>query len=199
MALVVSLMTVGPDLSRNEVWLSTMVEFLDDLFAGGWELKSWSISLRPIVARGLVPGIRRVWKHQSKARELLLPIIKERRRVKAEAIANGRKYEKPNDLLQWMTDNAAKSTPPKSDAMIAELCLVVGFGALHASSMTLTNVIFDLATRPEYMPILREEYEQVLRENQATNGNEASLLNNLIKLDSFMKESQRLNPVALSR
>lgn len=138
MALIVSYMTVGQDLSRDEAWLSTMIGFLDDLFAGAWELKSYPIVLRPIVARGLVPGIRRVWKRQADARNMLLPYIKQRRAVATEARRRGEKdWVRPNDLLQWLMDNAAKSSPPKSDEFVAEMCLVVGFGALHAVGVTL--------------------------------------------------------------
>jgi len=198
MALVVSRLTVGPELSRDEAWLSTMVGFLDDLFAGGWELKSWPPALRPFVARGFVPGIRRVWKQQARARARLVPVIMQRRKAETEALAAGEKWERPNDLLQWMTDNAAKTRPRKSDVFVADLCLVVGFGALHASGVTLTNALFDLAAMPEYADMLRHEYREAKQKWEATMANELALLGSLTKLDSFLKESQRMNPTTLT-
>lgn len=195
MAAIVSLMTVGPELSRDELWLTTMIEFLDDLFAGGWELKNYTLSVRPIVARGFVPGIRRVWKHQANARRFLVPIMQRRRAAEAAAKVSGRTYSKPNDLLQWLMDNAARANPPRTDANVAELCLVVGFGALHASTITLANVVFDLAAMPEYVDPIRAEWDDAVK---SQGGNQAATINSLGKLDSFMKESQRLNPVALS-
>ncbi|KAI9711714.1 MAG: hypothetical protein M1820_001858 [Bogoriella megaspora] len=198
MTLLVSRMTVGPELSRNEEWLATMTGWLHDLFAGGWELKTWSLAMRPIVARGLVPGIRRVWQHQAKAKAMLVPIIRRRRAAGAEAQVRGLQWERPNDLLQYMSENAAKLQPRKSDAFVAEMCLVVGFGALHATSMTLTNAIFDLATMPRYQDVIREEY-LTKRMDSMVNGKESSLINSMSKLDSFIKESQRLNPINLSK
>ena len=197
MALVVSLMTVGPDLSRDPVWLDTMTGFLEDLFAGGWELKSWSLPLRPIMARGLVPGIRRVWKRQATARSMLLPVMQRRREAQRACEKEGGKYAKPNDLLQWLMDNAAKASPPRTDAFVADMCLVVGFGALHASTISLANVVFDLAAMPESADMIREEYASLQRD-AANTDNPISLINGMGKLDSFMKESQRVNPVALS-
>ncbi|KAJ3949580.1 uncharacterized protein N0V96_000701 [Colletotrichum fioriniae] len=196
---VVSRMTVGPDLSRDEVWLDTMVGFLDDLFAGGWALKAWSRPLRPFAARGgFVSGICDVWKRQATARDMLIPIIKQRRAAEAAARASGKEWERPNDLLQWMTDNAAKDKSPKSDSFVAEMCLVSGFGSLHASGVTLTNAVLDLAAMPKYQDTIREENQEA-RKRQESNTKEAAILSSLTKLDSFLKESQRMNPTTLSR
>ncbi|KAK0375171.1 cytochrome P450 [Colletotrichum limetticola] len=198
MALVVSRMTVGPDLSRDEVWLDTMVGFLDDLFAGGWALKAWSRPLRPFAARGgFVSGICDVWKRQATARDMLIPIIKQRRAAEAAARASGKEWERPNDLLQWMTDNAAKDKSPKSDGFVAEMCLVSGFGSLHASGVTLTNAVLDLAAMPKYQNTIREENQEA-RKRQESNTKEAAILSSLTKLDSFLKESQRMNPTTLT-
>ncbi|OHE91568.1 cytochrome P450 [Colletotrichum orchidophilum] len=198
MALAVSRMTVGPDLSRDETWLATMVGFLDDLFAGGWALKAWSRPLRPLAAgSGLVPGIRNVWKRQATARDILIPIIKQRRTAEAVARASGKEWERPNDLLQWMTDNAAKDKPPKSDGFVAEMCLVSGFGSLHASGVTLTNAVLDLAAMPEYQEIIRLENQEA-RKRLEPNMKESAVLGSLTRLDSFLKESQRVNPTTLT-
>ncbi|KAL7928083.1 cytochrome P450 [Trichoderma chlorosporum] len=197
-ALAVSRMTVGPELSRDEAWLAIMIGFLDDLFAGGWALKAWPRPLRPIAARGLVPGIRDVWKQQAKARKMLVPIIKQRREAESAARAAGKEWDRPNDLLQWLTDNAANAKPPKSDEFVAELCLVSGFGSLHASGTTLTNAVLDLAAMPEYQKILLEEYKASGTEDELFTDRGLKSLNALTKLDSFLKESQRMNPTTLT-
>ncbi|KAL6901271.1 cytochrome P450 [Trichoderma evansii] len=199
MALVVSYMIGGTQLSRDEEWLRTMMQFVDNIFVGGWELKTYSLLLRPIVARGLVPGIRRVWRHQADARKILVPIIQQRRIAEAQALAESEKYSKPNDLIQWMTDNGAKANPPRTDERVSDMCLVIAFAALHAATVTVTNIVFDLAARPEYVEPLREEYR--LAKQKYEKGwleKQALLVSSLSKLDSFIKESQRLNPVTLT-
>jgi hypothetical protein len=62
---------------------------------------------------------------------------------------------------------------------------------LHTSSMAITDVIFDLCATPEYVEPLRYEAERVLAQ---TNGEwQFSTIKKLHRLDSFLKESQRVN------
>ena len=62
---------------------------------------------------------------------------------------------------------------------------------MNTTSQLITNAIFNLATYPEYVPILKEEIGSVLKES----GGEWSLesMGKLKKLDSFMKETLRYN------
>jgi cytochrome P450 len=57
--------------------------------------------------------------------------------------------------------------------------------------MLLTNAVFDLAARPEYRDKLRGEANKVLNELGRKWNLES--MNELKKMDSFLKESQRLN------
>lgn len=198
MALVISLMLVGPELSRDEDWLSTMNDFVNQVFVGGWQLKKYSLFMRPIVARGLIPGIRQVWKHQDAARKFIVPMIQKRREAQAKAEATGEVYEKPQDMVYWLMEGAKKTNPPRSDGNVAELCLMMNFAALHAAAVTLTNIVFDLAARPEYIAPLREEYAAANTKYGGFTEKQAILINSLSKLDSFMKESQRMNPGTLT-
>jgi len=54
-----------------------------------------------------------------------------------------------------------------------------------------TQIFYDLAAHPEYIPILRDEVKQVLEKH---GGFSKQALYDMKKLDSFMKESQRLSP-----
>ncbi|EPE26982.1 Cytochrome P450 [Glarea lozoyensis ATCC 20868] len=198
MSLVVSLMIVGPTLSRNEEWLMTMAKFVEGIFIAGWELKKYSQFVRPLISRGLVPGVRGVWKQQAVARRLLIPMIRSRRAAEAHAQATGSKYQKPNDMVQWLMDNGAKASPTRTDKNLAELCLVVVFAALHAATQTLVNIVLDLAAHQEYVDQIREEYRTARAKYSGLDDKQALLVNSLSKLDSFMKESQRLNPATLT-
>ena len=67
------------------------------------------------------------------------------------------------------------------------------FAAIHTTTNHLTNVIFDLATRWDtYAPELIVEIKATLNEHD--NQLSKQMVTKLSKLDSFMKESQRLNP-----
>lgn len=75
----------------------------------------------------------------------------------------------------------------------------MSFASINTTTNALCFIVLDLAARPEYTGPLREEIQEVIRENNVQkdeNGilrwNQASL-NKLWKLDSFMKESSRLS------
>jgi DNA-binding NtrC family response regulator len=62
---------------------------------------------------------------------------------------------------------------------------------LHTSSMAMTHVIFDICAMPEYAELLRSEAQTAL----AQDGGQwqFSTIQKLRRLDSFLKESQRMN------
>ena len=55
------------------------------------------------------------------------------------------------------------------------------------------HALYYLATFPEYMQPLWEEVEKVVKSEGWT---KAGLLDQMHRLDSFIKESQRLNPIS---
>jgi hypothetical protein len=71
--------------------------------------------------------------------------------------------------------------------------------------MAVWHVMFDLACRPEYIQPLRDEIDKVIAEDGQDVDEEGFLklkktsMAKLRKLDSFLKESQRLSPPGLSR
>ena len=60
--------------------------------------------------------------------------------------------------------------------------------------MTLTNVLYDLAAHPEYADILREEIQRISAEEPSGKLRKKTMPK-LRKLDSFIKESQRVSPL----
>lgn len=61
---------------------------------------------------------------------------------------------------------------------------------LHTSSMAITHAVFDLLARPEYIQPLRAEAQEALAEDGEW---KLSTLARLRRMDSFLKESQRVN------
>ena len=60
--------------------------------------------------------------------------------------------------------------------------------------MTLSNVLYDLAAHPEYAIVLRDEIERISAEEPGGKLRKKTMPK-LKKLDSFIKESQRVNPL----
>jgi cytochrome P450 len=95
-------------------------------------------------------------------------------------------------MLDWLIEGSGNNPDPRS---IVKRQMGIGFAALHTTSNHMTNVLYDLAARwDEYAPALVAEYRQVLAEDGGVL--QKSTLTKLSKMDSFMKESQRLNPAS---
>ncbi|KAI0046794.1 cytochrome P450 [Auriscalpium vulgare] len=115
----------------------------------------------------------------------LEPIIEERQRMMAE---EGDEWEnKPKDVLQWLMDAAiGEEQSPRS---LSRRILLVNFAAIHTSALTFTHVMYHLAANPEYQAPLREEVETIIAEEGWTK----AAMSRMWRVDSFIRESQRVN------
>jgi cytochrome P450 len=112
--------------------------------------------------------------------------------VRRQELSRDKGAAKPNDMLQWLVDHAEASPLPyeRKPRTIALRLLLTNFAAIHTSSFTITNVMFDIvAAGTSVMGQLREEAHTALIAN---NGKwDKALVNQLVKLDSSMRESLR--------
>ncbi|KAF2094280.1 cytochrome P450 [Rhizodiscina lignyota] len=176
------------DLAHNEEWLETSIGYTVSVANGSRMIKQWRPWLRPFVYRFL-PEIRKLHETRATAIRLLKPIIQERRESEGKE-----GYEKPNDFLQWMMDARIKKHLRDKDYYYqAELQLVLSFAAIHTTTNAVTNMLYDLGTMPDVVDMIRQEVKEEL---EKTNGVwDGKLMKSLKKTDSFMKESQRHNPI----
>ncbi|EFE45128.1 hypothetical protein TRV_00066 [Trichophyton verrucosum HKI 0517] len=102
--------------------------------------------------------------------------------------------ERKNDFLQWCIEQARESGNPRMcrPRTLAGRILLMNLVSIHTSSLTITNVMLDLASSTsEVLEELRAEVEQVLDE---CGGQWTKLaLNKMEKLDSVLRESARIN------
>ncbi|KAG6833858.1 hypothetical protein H0H87_011792 [Tephrocybe sp. NHM501043] len=119
-----------------------------------------------------------------RAKNHLRPIIQDRLDKDEEY---GRDWTgRPNDAISWLLDLAQGHQRTVRDITLRILSL--NFAAIHTTSMAFTQILFDLAAHPSFVPDLREEVERVINED----GYSKVSLHKMVKLDSFIKESQRL-------
>ena len=86
---------------------------------------------------------------------------------------------------------------PDSDPItLAQRVLSLTLASNHTTTMALTEAIYDLCAHPEYIEELRQEALQAVTED---GGWRKTTLTKMRKIDSFMKESQRVNPPSLSK
>ncbi|EYE91684.1 cytochrome P450 [Aspergillus ruber CBS 135680] len=181
---------VGFPVCRNEKWLDAAAGFSHHVTMVQMTLRAFPPFFRPFLDFFLPSS----WKYRAcirQGKKILAPEIRQRR-FRETTDPN---YEKPQDLLQAMMD---LSTPGQKDSDPEDLAyrqLVMSLAAVHTTGSALAQVIFDLAARPEYFDILREEVNQIVAEDGEGWGKQS--LNKMRKMDSFFRESQRFNPPSL--
>jgi ent-kaurene oxidase len=181
-ARVSSRMFGGTDLSRHKEWVDSTINFAVDGFIGAQAIKKYPPFIRPL-ARYWIPELSKISQHHATARRVIVPILKARK-------AHG---TKPVDFLQWMLESARREET--EEQFIASIQLKLSFAAIHTSAAAPTQLLYDLCARPEYIAPLLCEIEEVMAEHGVMN---KQALLKLVKMDSFMKESQRFNPLLLS-
>ncbi|KAL8906557.1 MAG: hypothetical protein Q9207_001941 [Kuettlingeria erythrocarpa] len=174
----------GTDLSRNEEWTKTSIDFTTDTYLAAVRFKQIPAVNRPL-AQYVIPELRNVRKHQNVARRVVVSIIESRLRT----------GQRPLDLLQMLWD-AAKGSD-KTPEFMAYTALPISFAAIRTRSSVPTHVLYDLCGHWEYIQPLREECAAVQAEEGSLSTKPA--LNKLMKMDSFMKDSQRFNPLSFRK
>lgn len=93
-------------------------------------------------------------------------------------------------MIDWLIESSSPHPNPQN---IVLRQMGISFAAIHTTTNHMTNILYDLAARwDEYAPALVTEYRQALSEDGGVL--QKTTLAKLSKLDSFTKESQRLNP-----
>ena len=185
-AIVSGRIFIGPELYREEEYVEAATQYTVELLGAQRAVKAVKPWLRPVYAPFL-PELKALDRRVMAANRFLQPVVQARR----EAAARG-ENKQYNDFLGWMMNNAQKFDI-KNDKEIARIQLAISFAAIHTTTMTATNVFYNLAARQEYVEPLREEVLQALNTSEGvwtTAG-----LNSLRRLDSFIRETMRLDPV----
>ncbi|KAG5350288.1 hypothetical protein C0989_011728 [Termitomyces sp. Mn162] len=171
---------VGLPLCWNADYRDLNIEFTIDVIRAARTINLYPNFLKPFAGRYLTnveSQIQRAMAH-------LRPIFEERLEKEAEY---GRDWPgRPNDAFSWLLDTAEGKQRTIRDLTMR--ILVINFAAIHTTSMAFTQILFDLAANPAFVPALREEVERVIREE----GLSKISFHKMVKLDSFIKESQRL-------
>ncbi|QSZ32315.1 hypothetical protein DSL72_001889 [Monilinia vaccinii-corymbosi] len=188
---------VGAPLCRNEEWIQTTISYTINLGASVgmlWKRPWWQRRIfAPLYFRTYHDAHR-------KAEELLRPIL-EREIAHGPSEQEAKAGEQTDgQLIKWLLSHTPQKDGNIDVKQLAHDQLTVSLAAIHTTSITISHLLYDLATYPEHVAPLREELESVIAEHKAAGGNgklSKVELTKLWKLDSFIKESQRINPPIL--
>ncbi|KAL9138154.1 MAG: hypothetical protein Q9175_000625 [Cornicularia normoerica] len=185
-ATVGSRIMTGPELGHNQDWIKLLLAYTKDVISCAIWLKGLPHVAR-ITVLNFLPPVRRLRRHYATAHRMAIPIMEARKKA-----CLGTKSTKPNDLMQWISDRAAAEGNTYDFKHQAQLQLSAGLASIWSTSKTCTHNLYDLAYRKEYIETLRQEIIEVLAEEDGHLTKQG--LAKMKKLDSFMKESQRVNP-----
>lgn len=185
---------VGLPLCRNEEWLRVSTVVGVNVFTTVLilrELPPFLRPLHPVIVRCL-PSWHRLLENLRVARKSIAEVLEQYTLDKREGKVDYDEAASP--LLLWMSENGSNSLE-RDPINLAHRMIFLGLGSIHTTASQAAHALHDLAACPELIIPLREELDQVL----CTEGGWGKpALMKLWKLDSFMSESQRVNPPALS-
>lgn len=187
-------MFVGLPLCRNEEYLANMASFAQAVIG--------CVIAMQFVPKLLAPVFGHLFAipnniHYNRVAKYTLPLIKARLANMAKKDADPNfKWEEPDDYITWhirLAQSEGRTKELKPD-MIAKFLMPLNFAAIHTTTFTITNTLFDLlGSDPSkgFMEGLREEAERVFREENGT-WTKAGL-NRLVRADSSIRESMRVS------
>nr|BBG28474.1 cytochrome P450 monooxygenase Cle4 [Aspergillus versicolor] len=173
---------VGNELCRNRDWIQLALGYTANRAAAIKELHQYG-RLIPIV-HWFLPSCRALRACVRNARPLVEGILNTHRKKH-----QGEQKEESLDALSWI-DGVAGETGVKYDPTLTQLRLA--YAAVHTTSDMMTKVLAAICEHDELVKPLREEIVAVVKEHGWT---EAALAKMLL-LDSVLKETQRLEPLA---
>jgi len=196
---------VGLPWCRNQALLDHGMGFAQAVPLGAVLLRMVPKPLRPLAATLVARPNRR---HTKGFAKILRPEIERRQRLLDDQSGDVEKKvgePEPNDFLQWSIHRArnAPTTAESDPDIIAERLLAVNFAAIHTSTFSITNAVFDLlASDPslKYLDQLRDEASSVVANDNGVWTKQG--LAKMYKADSALRESTRLGSflgIGLSR
>jgi cytochrome P450 len=177
-----SRMIGGKAMSRDQEWITAAISYTHWAFDAAQKIKKIPQPFRRLVAP-MLPEVRKniPWCFSTAARAAV-PLLEQREQPGGQA----------NDFLQFLKDTSKGAE--RDNEFISHRLLQIAFASIHTSVATIAGLIYDLCEHPELVEMLRDEYQDAVDQNaNITKGDFARL----VKMDSVMKESQRLNPFTL--
>ncbi|KAL6720899.1 hypothetical protein ACLMJK_002824 [Lecanora helva] len=173
---------VGPTMSRDARWLDISVNYVENLI-----LRLLPGFLQPILCY-LLPSYWKCYTYIRYAKALLGPRIDSLlRKGEQESWTPDTNSEEHMNVLSWLAD-AAKGRDRNPD-VLAHIEVLLALASVHTTLLRMVNVLYDLTANPIYVPqILAEIY------HEKEQGWTSSSYSRLSKLDSILRESQRLSP-----
>ncbi|GLB41351.1 putative cytochrome P450 [Lyophyllum shimeji] len=177
---------VGLPLCRNHEYLEICKQFTIDVVTAGAIIEKFPRFMRPYVSKLFF----RMHSSISKISSLLEPVIADKMQFLDDVNVDidGKPVAR-KDFLRLLLQ--AAQGDERSLSSLSRRILTTNFVSMHTTSMTFTQALLHLSANAEYVITLREEVEAVTAMHKWT----PEALKRMTRVESFLKETQRLNPL----
>ena len=193
---VVTRIFLGLPICRNKDYIEDAHQWATAFGISGLTL--WTIvpeGFKPIIGRLLAMYVNH---YKKRATRHTLPTIKTRiQRIRTQVGVDTSDFaEKPDDVLQWLIDEAAKNPDSRHlDPMnIATKLLMFNLFAEHTTYITLSTVLFDMLSYSDFASVLarvRAESDILLPKLSEN----PTAIREMVVMDSVIRETLRFNPM----
>ncbi|KAI1483289.1 putative cytochrome P450 [Daldinia eschscholtzii] len=174
----------GKDFSQNAEFIKAGVSMVEHTL-----VISDTIRLLPEIIADPVGKLLASWLYSSDIVYTALEHMVSQRFEERDRARLGYDVPVHKDCVQWIMNNSPKTKPWTVQRVVHEL-IALWYGAVHITSVTACLAMFDLCNNAEYTLTLRNEIKNTGWETFERSGGRLFPL-----MDSFIKESARLNPV----
>ncbi|GAD96992.1 cytochrome P450 [Paecilomyces variotii No. 5] len=190
---VTNSLLVGERLAADPEWIRQTCDFAVNRYKSADDVRAWPPYIASLVAP-LIPSVRRLRQSRAYVKKQLTPMyenLRSRGMLSYDGDTNTNekaKYRKGTYGYEWLWSGAPDSVTLEdfSDTMMRTL-----IASIHTTAKTMSIALVDMLSQPQYLDELREEALQAVQPDGTIN------IDSLVKLDCFLKESQRLTPVFL--
>ncbi|KAI1352954.1 cytochrome P450 [Xylaria sp. FL0043] len=187
-ARTMSYVLVGPELCRNPEWHQIAIEATFAIVQASLGLRSKYTPNWRWLARWQNGTAQQLDEIRKKTTELIRPLYEERRQA-----LKHKESQSFYDTIYWTMN---KRKVDKTLRGIVDQQLFLTLTSIHTTAGTLQSILFDWLDHPEYHDEITAEINDVLADVKASGGKwTLQRVAAMKKLDSFMKESTRVNPV----
>lgn len=141
-------------------------------------------------------GVKTMWKHRARGRELLAPVLQSRidatEELKAKGFKNLKGPRKYEDGVQWLLDAHTAHGKTLTPDQLAQDLFVIMTASIHSTSGAGLAMLFDMLEHPDALSDITDEIMEVQSKLQGGVWTRKAL-GDLRLLDSFMRESARVH------
>jgi ent-kaurene oxidase len=137
----------------------------------------------------LLPSYWHCQRYVQKAKALLSPILQDLMQQNDKGTWMPQSNHDDSNLLCWLAETAKGRD--RDAETLAHVEVLLALASVHTTLLRMVNVLYDLTANPELFGVLQSEIHDAVSDSNTWNPTSYAKLD---KLDSVLRESQRMSP-----